>query len=114
MNGDAYCEFLERSLLPKLLLFNGVNPRSVVFLDNASIPHAHSECWSTCTLSTSLLSGSESYRGPLLKGKSVFKENDYAIQWIGEDCTVDIVQAAFSSMVAPRGQTKNIKLKPKT
>ena len=39
LNGDAFCEFLERSLLPQLLPFDGVNPRSVVFLDKASIYH---------------------------------------------------------------------------
>ena len=32
VNGDAFCDFLECSLLPQLLPFNGTNPRSIVFL----------------------------------------------------------------------------------
>ena len=39
VNGDLFCDFLERFLLPQLLPFNGVIPRSVVLLDNASIHH---------------------------------------------------------------------------
>ena len=39
INEDVFCDFLERHLLPYLLPFNGVNPRSVVLLDNASIHH---------------------------------------------------------------------------
>ena len=39
LNGDVFCDFLECSLLPQLLPFNGTNPRSIVFLDNASIHH---------------------------------------------------------------------------
>lgn len=37
VDGDAFFNFIERSLLPNLLPFNGTNSRSVVVLDNASI-----------------------------------------------------------------------------
>ena len=41
MNEDVFCDFVERDLLPHLLPFNfnGVNVRSVVLLDNATIHH---------------------------------------------------------------------------
>ena len=39
INEVMFCDFLERHLLPHLLLLNGVNPLSVVLQDNASIHH---------------------------------------------------------------------------
>lgn len=39
VDADKFCEYVERCLLPYLLPFNGVNPNSVVVLDNASIHH---------------------------------------------------------------------------
>ena len=39
VNADSFEEFVERSLLPHLMPFNGVNPHSVVVLDNCSIHH---------------------------------------------------------------------------
>ena len=38
-NGETFKDFIERSLLPHLMPFDGTNPRSVVILDNASIHH---------------------------------------------------------------------------
>ena len=40
VNEAVFCDFLERNL-PQLMPFNGINPRSVVLLDNASIHHTH-------------------------------------------------------------------------
>ena len=39
VNADSFEEFVERSLLPHLMPFNGVNPHSIVVLDNCSIHH---------------------------------------------------------------------------
>ena len=39
MNGDRFSKFVRDILLPRLNPFNGVNPRSVVIMDNASIHH---------------------------------------------------------------------------
>ena len=39
VNGDVFCEFIEKNLLPQLLPFNGINGRSVVVMDNVSIHH---------------------------------------------------------------------------
>ena len=39
MNGERFSEFVRDVLLPHLNPFNGINPRSVVIMDNASIHH---------------------------------------------------------------------------
>ena len=39
MDGDCFVKFVRNCLLPVLQPFNGVNSRSVVILDNASIHH---------------------------------------------------------------------------
>lgn len=38
-NGDTFCSFVEECLLPQLQPFDGINPHSVVILDNCSIHH---------------------------------------------------------------------------
>ena len=39
IDGDTFCDFIERCLVPILQPFNGTNARSVVVMDNASIHH---------------------------------------------------------------------------
>lgn len=39
INGNTFCDFIERCLVPILQPFNGTNSRSVVVMDNASIHH---------------------------------------------------------------------------
>ena len=39
MNGERFTNFVRNVLLPHINPFNGVNPRSVVIMDNASIHH---------------------------------------------------------------------------
>jgi len=39
VNGEVFAEFVDNYLLPCLMPFNGINPRSVVVMDNASIHH---------------------------------------------------------------------------
>ena len=39
VNGDVFYNFVQGNLLPHLMPFNGINPHSVVVLDNASIHH---------------------------------------------------------------------------
>ena len=38
-NGEVFYEFVQSRVLPHLMPFNGVNPHSVLVLDNASIHH---------------------------------------------------------------------------
>ena len=42
INGQRFEFFIPHYLLPILMPFNGVNPLSVVIMDNASIHHVHS------------------------------------------------------------------------
>ena len=39
MNGEHFTNFVRNVLLPHLNPFNGINPRSVVIVDNAAIHH---------------------------------------------------------------------------
>ena len=39
MDGDRFLKYVQRSLLPLLMPFDGTNPKSVVVMDNASIHH---------------------------------------------------------------------------
>ena len=39
VNGEVFAEFVDKYLLPCLMPFNGINARSVVVMDNASIHH---------------------------------------------------------------------------
>ena len=39
VTGDIFVEFIEKRLLPNLMTFNGVDPNSVVILDNCSVHH---------------------------------------------------------------------------
>ena len=37
--GINFCEYIERSVLPVMVPFNEVNPKSILIMDNASIHH---------------------------------------------------------------------------
>ena len=39
VDGDKFCDFIEKSVLPSMLPFDGVNPRSILVMDNASVHH---------------------------------------------------------------------------
>ena len=39
VDGEKFEQFVQESLLPILMPFNGINPRSIVIMDNASIHH---------------------------------------------------------------------------
>lgn len=39
IDGERFLKYVQRSLLPLLMPFNGTNPKSVVVMDNASIHH---------------------------------------------------------------------------
>lgn len=41
VDGDVFYHFVQSSLLPQLMPFNGTNPNSVVIMDNCSIHHLH-------------------------------------------------------------------------
>ena len=39
VNGDTFYDFMQATVLPHLMTFNGVNPHSVLIMDNCSIHH---------------------------------------------------------------------------
>ena len=39
VDGDTFCSFIHKELLPKLMTFNGFNCNSIVILDNCSVHH---------------------------------------------------------------------------
>ena len=39
VNGDKFFDFLRGSLIPNMMEFNGMNPRSIVIMDNCSVHH---------------------------------------------------------------------------
>ena len=38
-DGDTFYDFVQKQLLPQLFPFDGVNPHSVVIMDNCSVHH---------------------------------------------------------------------------
>ena len=40
VNADVFYDYIQTSILPNLLPFNGINPNSIVILDNSAIHHA--------------------------------------------------------------------------
>ena len=56
VNGDVFYDFVQSTLLHDQP-FNGINPNSVVVLDNCSIHHLEDVvvCWCSCTLPSSIL-----------------------------------------------------------
>ena len=39
VNGDTFYEFMQTTMLPHLMPFDGINPHSVLVMDNCSIHH---------------------------------------------------------------------------
>ena len=37
VNGDTFCDFIKKCLLPVLMPFNGSNPRSIVVIDTRAV-----------------------------------------------------------------------------
>lgn len=104
VNEDVFCNFLERHLLPYLLPFNGVNPRSVVLLDNASIHHTTRpvELIQSVGALVHYLPPYSPDLNPIeemfSKVKACLRENDVAIQIVEERGVTDFVEAAFSTV----------------
>ena len=41
VDGEKFCDYLGESVLPSMLPFDGVNPRSILVMDNPSIHHVN-------------------------------------------------------------------------
>jgi len=105
VNEEVFCDFLERNLLPQLMPFNGINPRNVVLMDNASIHHT-SKAIELIQSIGALVHFIPPYSPDLdpieelfSKVKACLKENNEAIQAADERAIVDFVRAAFSTVM---------------
>ena len=94
---EVFCDFLEQNLLSQLMPFNGINPRSVVLLDNASIHHTHRLIQSVGALVHFILHNSPDLDPVEELFSKVKGWNDEAIQAADESAVVDFVRAAFST-----------------
>lgn len=101
VNEETFCNFLEQHLLPKLLPFDGINPKSVVLLDNASIHHTAKVAQLIQSMGA-LVHFIPPYSPDLnpieelfSKVKGCLKENDTAIQKTEENGIIEFVLAAF-------------------
>ena len=104
VNGDTFCEFIERNLLPQMLPFDGINGRSVVIMDNASIHHTE-----RATALIEEIGAIPIFLPPyspdimpieecFSKVKSFLRANDPLIQILREPEIEDIILAAFASI----------------
>lgn len=102
VNEEIFCNFIELYLLPHLLPYNGINPRSVILLDNATIHHTERaiKLIQSVGAIVHFLPPYSPDLNPIeelfSKVKACLKENDAAIQRIEEQGIIDFVQAAFS------------------
>lgn len=101
INEEVLCDFLEKHLLPHLLPFNGTNPRSVVFLDNATIHHTQKAIQLIQSVGA-LVHFLPPYSPDLnpieelfSKVKACLKENDTTVQTIENAGIIEFVEAAF-------------------
>ena len=103
INEAVFCDFLEWNLPPQLMPFNVINPRSVVWLDNASIHHTHRpiELIESVGALVHFIPPYSLDLDPVeelfSKVKACLKENDEAIQAANESAVVDFVRAVFST-----------------
>lgn len=106
VDGDRFCEFIEKNLLPQLLPFNGVNGRSVVIMDNASIHHTE-----RATALIEEIGAIPIFLPPyspdimpieecFSKVKSFLRANDPLIQILQDTEMEDIILAAFASVTS--------------
>ncbi len=106
VDGEKFCTFVERNLLPQLLPFDGTNPRSVVIMDNASIHHVD-DAVKLIEDSGALINFLPPYSPDLnpmeeafSKLKYFLKANDPFVQVCNDDEIEDIITAGFATMTA--------------
>ena len=106
VNGEIFCNFIERYLMPHSLPFDGYNPKSIVVLDNASIHHVE-PAMKLLEETGALILFLPPYSPDLMpieecfsKIESFLRDNDPYIQIIGESEIEDVILSAFASVTA--------------
>ena len=84
VNGESFLDYVRRSLLPTLMPFNGINPKSVVIMGNASIHHVQ-EVVSTIEAVGALVKFLPPYSPDLNPIEEVFSEVKH---WIKSNAVV--------------------------
>ena len=104
VDADQFCEYTERCLLPYLLLFNGVNPNSVVIMDNASIHHVE-RVVNLIEETGAMVMFLPPYSPDIMpieecfsKVKSYIRANDPLIQTLDEREIKDMIISAFATI----------------
>ena len=106
VNSETFYDFLERYLLPQLLPFDGLNPRSVVIMDNASIHHTDSvvglieEVGALVHYLPPYSPDLNPIEEAFSKVKSFLKANDTFIQIADESEIPDIILSGFASITS--------------
>ncbi len=104
VNGDVFCDFIERCLLPQMLPFDGYNPRSVLVMDNASIHHVDDviglveEVGALVHFLPPYSPDMNPIEEAFSKVKGFLKANDPLVQVLGESEIPDIILSAFASI----------------
>ena len=106
INADVFSDFLDRDVVPKLMPFNGNNPKSIVLMDNASIHHC-SEVIATIENAGALLHFLPPYSPDLNPAEEVFskekyylQQNDPVIETSSEEEFNDIILQGFCTITA--------------
>ena len=76
---DIFCDFIERNLVPKLMPFDGKNPRSVVLMDNVKF-HRCSQVLAAIEGTGALVHFLPPYSPDLNPAEAVFSKIKYFLQ----------------------------------
>ena len=103
VNAETFLEFIDKSLLQHIMPFNGINPCSVVLLDNASIHHVDDVVHAIRSVGALVhflppyLPDLNPIEEAFAKLKAYLRANELAIQAVPE-AEIDFILAGFSSI----------------
>ena len=106
VNADTFCDFVERDLAPKLMPFDGKNPRSVVLMDNVKFHHS-SQVLAAIEGTGALVHFLPPYSPDLNPAEEVFskikyflQQNDEVIEGATEEEFDDFILQGFCTITA--------------
>lgn len=106
VNGEFFYDFARGNLIPNMLPFDGINPRSICIMDNASV-HKTAEIvdlFAQCGIILLFLPPYSPDLNPAEESfsyvKSYLRKHDSLLQIVTESTALDIVLSAFRSITA--------------